>query len=61
MKIKGEHVETKKNVIKGKCPECKGALTVRTECGGMGTTRISCTKCDYKKITVKTIKEWLEE
>jgi len=47
--------------IKGRCPECKDILTVRVECGGMGTTRISCTKCTYTRITEKPISEWLEE
>ena len=61
MKIKGKHVELKTNIIRGRCPECKNILTVRVECGGMGTTRISCTKCTYTRITEKPISEWLEE
>lgn len=60
MKIKGKHVETKTNIIKGRCPDCRSNLTVKVECGGMGTTRISCIKCNYKAISEKTIKEWLE-
>ena len=60
MKVRGKHVSLQTNIIKGRCPECRASLIIKTECGGMGTARLKCIKCTYTKVTEKPIVEWLK-
>lgn len=63
MKIKGQHVETKTNKVKKKCPKCKGTLLVTQKCSGMGAgdyiTTIKCLGCPYTELSERTLASWL--
>ncbi|MBN2568120.1 MAG: hypothetical protein JXB42_01685 [Deltaproteobacteria bacterium] len=60
--ISGKEIPS--NILKERCPECDGALSVRQRCSGMGAgdyiSVIKCVRCGYYDLSEKVTGELLE-